>query len=383
MSERFLNTRMSDMRLNCAVIRGEINNSRKGTVALKLWLVGVENPLEIQLDGDCLRDLAGTHFTFNHTPIEQPKRLEVDLSGITSGQVGEITASCRLCIHRPNGSGGYNKPELVNVLRLEFFCEMGRVLLESFNFTSELINKTWSLSKESEFAQRACNFAEWQNHIAAAPKLDLSSDAQALATLYDEIHQRFANTFDFDQNEAALMGWTGILTALADEGESITPIGIESKQELDDKVKAELDDFLADDLLAEEQWEAELWDEEGNVHPLLYAIQGLIEDFELQAENRTFPRGRHYQKLINTLDDIEEGLRGLLNPALSSEMPASICLIGCREYLGKMMIAFEHFSKLLSITETPEGRRELLFLRDGMLDLREGISALRFQMNNM
>jgi len=58
-------------------------------------------------------------------------------------------------------------------------------------------------------------------------------------------------------------------------------------------------------------------------------------------------------------------------------------MIGCREYLGKMMIAFNQLSRLMEVTETAEGHRELLYLRDGMLDLREGISALRFELHNL
>ena len=369
---------MLDTRLNNAVLRGEIDNTRRGETHLKFWLFGKEQPVSIALGGDCLRDLAGTHIYFENTPLDRKEPVTIDLDSIEKGEIGEVTASSRLCMHKPNQSGGYNKPVYINALRIEFYCELGRILLEAFNFTSLLINKTWFMTEEENFAQRACNFSVWQGHIESSQKFDLSSDAQDLANLYDEIHQRFADNFDFDQQEAALMGWTGILNALAEI--STTPLDFAN---LEDKLPSDLEEMLLEDLGDDEDWLDEWENESNNIHPLIDTVKELIEDFEVQAANLSFPRGRHYQRLINTLDDIEEGLTGLLNPVMVNAMPANTGLIGCREYLGKMMIAFHHFSRLLEITETKDGRKELLFLRDGLLDLREGISALRFEMNNL
>lgn len=374
-----LNISVSDIRLNNAVIRGEIDNTRRGIVSAKFWLFGKEKPLEIKLEGDCLRDLAGCHFQFKNNPVEQFQKVELDWSKVENGFVGDITASARLCMHRPNDLGGYDGPEIVNVLRFEFFTEFGRILLESYDFTSTLISNAWQMSISEEFGQKAANFATWQGHIERNPRLDIGKDAQHLANLYDEIHQRFADNFDFDLNEAALMGWNGIISALADESESTNT----AQLQIIDDLTSGLQELLSEDILSDEEWDSDEWSNELGIHPLLESIQELIEDFEVQAANLTFPRGRQYQRLINTLDDIEEGLTGLLNPTVTSKMSSEICMIGCREYLGKMMIAFHHFSRLLDITETTEGRKELLFLRDEMLDLREGISALRFELNNL
>ncbi len=368
---------MSDTRINSAVVRGELDNTRMGQVSLRLWLIDRSEPVSIQLDGDCLRDLAGSHIKFENHPIEPWKASPIDLSQVSHGIAGEITASARLCMHRPNNEGGYHKPELVNVMRLEFFCELGRVVLEAFDFQSELLLKTWSMSDEQEFAQMASNFSEWQHHILKRGPFDPSCDAQELSYLYDEIHQRFADTIDFDQNEAALMGWDGVLSALAEEREIKAP-----EDPLIEALSADLEQFVEEQAGLLESPD-ETWSDEVKVHPVVESVQELIDDFEEQASHLTFPRGRHYQKLINTLDDIEEGISGLLKPSLLDELPAETCMIGFREYLGKMMVALSHFSRLIEVTETVEGRRELLFLRDEMLDLRESISALRFEMNNL
>lgn len=370
---------MSDIRLNNAVIRGEIDNTRKGTILIKLQLLNVSQELKIRLSGDCLSDLAGCHLQFQHQPIEQAAPLRLDWDKMSTGEAGEITASSRLCMHRPNDSGGYHKPTLVNVLRIEFFCELGRIILESFHFNCFLLAKEWNMTEEEEFGQRASNFSAWQNHISTLFKATQVVDAQHLANLYDEIHQRFADNDHFDQDEAALMGWDGIMSALADERESsFPPIDYQNLTPLLPDEISPSQNFLTEDILEEDPWE-----KGSEIHPIITSVQELIEDFELQAANFSFPRGRSYQSLINVLDEIEEGLKGLLNPSIVNAMPTQTGLIGCREYLGKMMSVLHHFSKLLEVTETEDGRRELLFLRDGLLELREDISALRFQLNNL
>ncbi len=372
---------MNDLRLNCNVTRGEIDNTHRGAVVLRLWVYGEIKPYEFTLTGDCLRDLAGCHFYFANTPLEPFKNLDAVLPKKAKGVVGEITASARLCMHKPNELGQYEKPVYVNVLRLEFFCELGRVLLESFDCQVKLISQEWSMSEDEEFAQKASNFAAWQSHVKATPKTELNSNAQQLSLLYDEIHQRFADSMDFDQYEASLMGWDGILSALADERDANTNLF-----ELEDLVARDTEDLFSDPGMIIDPTghiSEEEWDEAIGPHPILESVQDLIEDFEVQAAKLTFPRGRYYQRLINTLDEVEEGLTGLLNPVIVDDIPADIGMIGCREYLGKMMVAFEQLSKLMEITETDTGRRELLYLRDGMLDLREGISALRFELHNL
>ena len=370
---------MNDMRLNSYVTRGEIDNTQRGTVVARLWLHGQDEPLEFSLAGDCLRDLAGSHFLFANTPLEPFQTLDADLSEVAEGVVGEITASARLCMHKPNESGQYEKPVFVNVLRLEFFTALGRVVLECFDCRVQLVSTSWSMSADEEYGQVASNFAAWQSHISRANKSEFAKDVQRLSFLYDEIHQRFADSLDFDQYEASLMGWNGILGALADEREENTKF-----PEFEDVIISS-EPFIetGSGIESHPPLETGEWDTSPSTHPVLESIKDLIEDFEMQAANFTFPRGRHYQALIQTLSAVEKGLSELINPVIGSEKPADMGMMGCREYLGQMMVAFGQLSQLMAVAETTEGRRELLFLRDGMLDLREGISVLRFELHNL
>lgn len=375
---------MNAIRLNRAVLRGEIDNTRKDAVTVTLWLIGSSKPLIIQLKGNCLRDLAGTHIKFTHRPLDHHERMVLEEDTLRQGVVGEITASDRLSMHRPSKDGGYDAPTVVNVLRLEFFCDAGRVLLESYNFTPAFVSESWRMTVEEEFVQQACNFSAWQHYISESPFMDSVSHAQELANLYDEIQQRFAGQADFDHMEASLMGWNGVLDALVESGEPSPPNPL---QDLSDLLTNGIDDILLDGEYFKSEGEEgvegeESWEKDALRHPLLENIAELIEDFEEQASHLTFPRGRSYQSLINILDDIAEGLEGLLKPSDSVPAPADTSMIGCREYLGKMMIAFHHFSKLLEITETETGREELLYFRDALFEVREEISVLRFHLNN-
>lgn len=60
-------------RLEDAVVRGEIDNSIEGRTTGRVWLLGRDEPLVLDLDGDCWRDLAGTRLTFENP---QPRPAE-------------------------------------------------------------------------------------------------------------------------------------------------------------------------------------------------------------------------------------------------------------------------------------------------------------------
>jgi hypothetical protein len=46
-------------RIDEQVVRGEIDNRERGRVTGKIWFAGRAEPVELQLTGNCWRDLAG------------------------------------------------------------------------------------------------------------------------------------------------------------------------------------------------------------------------------------------------------------------------------------------------------------------------------------
>jgi len=61
-----------------AVVRGVIDNTVEGRTHGRIWLLGRDEPLELSLDGDCWRDLAGARLRFENPA---PKN-SCDLNGL-------------------------------------------------------------------------------------------------------------------------------------------------------------------------------------------------------------------------------------------------------------------------------------------------------------
>ena len=125
------------LRIRQSVVRGEIDNRRRGRVEGWITLVGVERPLMLELTGNCLRDLAGSVVRFeNPHPLatEDEKNLPAPLQ---RGVAGEITASRKVRVldvpleeaTRLTRSGTQPPEHSANALYLEWFSEAnGRVV---------------------------------------------------------------------------------------------------------------------------------------------------------------------------------------------------------------------------------------------------------------
>ena len=79
-------------RIEQAVVRGVIDNTVEGRTTGQIWLAGCEAPLELELDGDCWRDLAGTRLQFEN-PNPQPGPETAGLAVLQRGVIGDMTAS--------------------------------------------------------------------------------------------------------------------------------------------------------------------------------------------------------------------------------------------------------------------------------------------------
>jgi len=154
-------------RVDEQVIRGEIDCRTRGRVSGKIWFLGWENPLTLELEGAPWRDLAGHVLRFTN-PDPKP----ADISGLTEiqqGAAGDITASRKVKVPE------CTMDELMefykarqpfpwhwgNSLYLEWFSRTnGRVVIESASFTLELeATATWQMSEADEVTQREANAA--------------------------------------------------------------------------------------------------------------------------------------------------------------------------------------------------------------------------------
>lgn len=149
---------------------GIIDNTRRGVTELELWSVRGES-LHLQLEGDCLRDIAGCRVSF-HTrrprpaPSEEKERplcrLMEDMGKEGARvEMGDITLSRRAPSAREPGM-------VANLLSIELFLNTEiRLLIEEEEFTYELSLPEWECTQACESARRMLNMATLREHVLA------------------------------------------------------------------------------------------------------------------------------------------------------------------------------------------------------------------------
>src|SRR6266550_8076348 len=81
------------IRIRQRLVRGEIDNREQGKVRGRIWLIGNEQPIELELAGNCRRDLAGCLVIFvNPQPVAVPAEFD-KLAQTQTGTVGDMSAS--------------------------------------------------------------------------------------------------------------------------------------------------------------------------------------------------------------------------------------------------------------------------------------------------
>jgi hypothetical protein len=171
-------------RIDEQVVRGEIDNRTRGRVVGRLWMIGREDPVELDLEGNPWRDLAGHVLRFSN-PDAKPG----DLAGfnpVQNGQVGDLTASRKVKV--PDCSmeelKEYHKAKQLfpwhwgNALYLEWFSGTnGQVVIESASYQLVIDTEAaWTMDEAGEAAQRAENE---RGMMAFFEKLNAAVDAMA------------------------------------------------------------------------------------------------------------------------------------------------------------------------------------------------------------
>lgn len=184
-------------RIDEHVVRGEIDNRTRGRVTGRIWFAGREAPVELDLQGNAWRDLAGRHLTFVN-PHPKPG-LDARFASTQRGTVGDITASRKvkvpdIPIEQIGEYYAARKPwpwHWGNSLYLEWHGDTnGRVVIETVAFQLTIApDATWEMSTEEEPGQRRANgeafdgFMNRLNAIAesadhAQDKDDVGDDAE-------------------------------------------------------------------------------------------------------------------------------------------------------------------------------------------------------------
>ena len=235
-------------RIDEAVVRGEIDNTIEGRTTGRIWLEGRAEPLVLSLVGDCWRDLAGTRLLFKN-PLANG---QTDLTGLDthqSGIVGDITASRKNKVPMVGDEEVQrlyqNKSpipyEWKNTLYLEWFSETnGRVLIESAGYQLEVFPHEWEMDEDAEEAQKLANLQAMRDFMAQViqrrepdevdekhpEELDefdweeRLKESDRLTDAYQEVLEKYMDDADSERKEAFVMGWDGLLDALAERDEA-------------------------------------------------------------------------------------------------------------------------------------------------------------------
>lgn len=152
-------------RIDEYVIRGEIDNRTRGHTTGRIWFEGRAEPVELELRGNCWRDLAGRRLEFiNPQPKPGP---EGNFAAHQVGAVGDITASRKVRVpdipldqlHLYYKTGREMPWHWGNSLYLEWFSEFnGRVVIESAAFELRIAGEpAWEMTEAEEEAQKRAN----------------------------------------------------------------------------------------------------------------------------------------------------------------------------------------------------------------------------------
>ena len=160
------------LRIDKAVARGWIDNRVRGRVTGEIHIIGMNSPIRLDLEGDCLPDMAGRLCEFTNPAPELNERLVINES--QTGKTGDMTASrrCRVPDISPmeyyamRKNGGDPPSHMSNVLYLEWFSERnGRVVVEVPDADINISFPQWKMTPEEEETRRRTNIENLRNFL--------------------------------------------------------------------------------------------------------------------------------------------------------------------------------------------------------------------------
>jgi hypothetical protein len=223
-------------RLQEHVLRGRIDNRTRGRVTGEIWLAGVEQPLVIELEGDCLPDVAGCELGFEN-PNSIPMRTKPPALR-QRGPAGDITAARKVRVFDVPISDamsmikrGETPPEhTANGVYLEWFSESsGHVIIESADYRLKISTPAWRFTP-GEIAERERRAAQGDTPFATAMHADDEThpwdearyeqflrESDSLTEKYGRLLEKYGDDPDGERIIAREMGWKWLEEALEEE----------------------------------------------------------------------------------------------------------------------------------------------------------------------
>lgn len=191
-------------RLRQSVVRVELDNRERGRVSGEIWVMGRDEPICLQLRGDCLKDIAGCHVILEN-PSPESQDDANSLASLQEGTVGDMTASRRVRVlnctleeaRRIRESGEDVPLHTGNSVYLEWFSDTnGRVVIESADYRIKSLSEpTWCMSGQEEEQQARNNLQAIKDWMQG-----LSEKREAQMVNFDEEEYRPMDEFDWERS---------------------------------------------------------------------------------------------------------------------------------------------------------------------------------------
>jgi hypothetical protein len=397
--------RLMAWRIDEAVTHGEIDNTVEGRTTGRIWLAGRDEPLALNLVGDCWRDLAGTRLRFrNPKPVAVPDSAALDLD--QSGIAGDMTASRKSKVptvgedelHQLYQDDRSIPFEWRNMLYLEWFSEInGRVVIESVNCTMEISPHEWEMDADAEDAQKLANLNAMRDFMAQVirrkdavreemePEGEMDEfaweerlkESDRLSDAYQEVLEKYMEDPDSERKEAFVMGWDGLLDALAERDEAgegeFPPNGGPFGEDGEDIFDPDVDE---EDEGDEMDLEDECFGDEHD-HPLQSQAQELAMRAMDVVPREAGPGSPGYQ-LVSSLLQVSGKLAGALNGRGSGYEPETgYVLAVLKRCLSWLNDAVGCCQQLMAEEDDPDQLAALAHLRSSAFSIRDGITELR------
>jgi hypothetical protein len=253
-------------RLREHVLRGTIDNRTRGRVTGEIWLAGIDQPLVLELTGDCAPDVAGCELRFeNSDPILMATKPPAPQQ---RGPAGNITAARKVRVFdvpieealAMSRRGEIPPEHIANAVYLEWFSERsGRVVVESADYRLQISAAAWCYTPE-EIAERHRRIAEEETPFAIAITQDGETqewdevryeqflrESDALTERYGRLLEKYADHPDSERIIAHEMGWTWVEEALDQQDEEEREQEKEAK-DLEAKIDEEDEDKFENDI---------------------------------------------------------------------------------------------------------------------------------------
>ena len=389
-------------RLHEHVLRGRIDNRVRGHVTGEIWLAGIDQPLLLDLKGDCAPDIAGCELSFENPsplpmttkpPAPQQRGLVGDITAARKVRVFDVPIEDALAMCR---RGEVPPEHIANSLYLEWFSDRcGRVVVESADYHLHISEPAWCYTPD-EIAERERRMAEEDTPFAVAVNEDGESEnwdelryeqflreSDARTECYGRLLEKYKDHPDSERLIAREMGWTWLEEALdRQEEEDDERQNRQEQCELDVSEENELREESEDHELPPPDPMREgidwVYDDHGDVsHPIQKqahdALKALLD--ELKAAGHSEDSDEQLADFVGGFMTLSAKLAGALGGiARGSDLSEPTMVIAwlkrILEILNKTIAAADAVSRksFLSAQRFDYYRSELFAIREKILE---------------